>query len=194
MTTIQETYKNDPARVTIVNSTVDNVLAVPSTTSTSPSSVTSVVSQQSPSIATTNNLVTASAPPPPPSLEKQQEKAQEQKKTDNEVAKVERKSEGNQQNARKEIAQKAKELAQNVGKANTMESQVATQGLLVGLIGYVPGFAGYQQATVPDTNAMELAMKYSKPVVDNRNAQRRLQGASDRLHNEMVESQYRTGK
>ena len=122
-----------------------------------------------------------------------EEKVQEQKKTDNEVARVERKSGGNQENARKEVAQKAKELAQNAGKANTMEGQVATQGLLVGLIGYVPGFAGYQQALIPDTNALELAMKYSKPVVDNRNAQRRLQGASDRLHQEMVDSQYRLG-
>ena len=195
LTTTNEIARNDPSKVTIVNTTVDSVLTTPSTTSTtsatsvSPASVTSVFNQ--PSQATTTTVTTASAPPPPPPAAKQEEKAQEQKKTDNEVAKVERKPGNNPENARKEISQKAKELAQNAGKANTMEGQVATQGLLVGLMGYVPGFAGYQQAIVPDTNALELAMKYSKPVVDNRNAQRRMQGASDRLHKEMVDSQYR---
>lgn len=198
LTTNVETYKNDPARVTVVSSTVDNVLTTPSTTSatsTSPASVTSVINQQGSSTVSASPVTTAttaaSAPPPPPPPAKQEERAQEQKKTDTEVAKVERKPGNNPENARKEIAQKAKELAQNAGKSNTMEGQVATQGLLVGLMGYVPGFAGYQQATLPDTNALELAMKYSKPNVDNRNAQRRLQGASDRLHKEMVDSQYR---
>ena len=199
LTTTNEIAKSDPAKVTVVNTTVDSVLATPTTTSTSPAAVTSVVTQQlapppapgtSPVVAATTS---AAAPPPPPTPAKQEERAQEQKKTDNEVAKVERKPGNNPENARKEISQKAKELAQNAGKANTMEGQVATQGLLVGLMGYVPGFAGYQQAIVPDTNALELAMKYSKPVVDNRNAQRRMQGASDRLHQEMVESQYRIG-
>lgn len=199
LTTTNEIAKNDPAKVTVVNSTVDSVLSTPSTTnatSTSPASVTSViVSPPSPGTSPVANATNAAAAPPPPlPPAKQEERAQEQKKTDNEVAKVERKSGGNQENARKEVAQKAKELAQNAGKANTMEGQVATQGLLVGLIGYVPGFAGYQQAILPDSNGLELALKYSKPVVDNRNAQRRLQGASDRLHNEMVDSQYRINR
>ena len=78
-----------------------------------------------------------------------------------------------------------------MARANTLEGQVAKQGLLVGLIGYVPGFAGYQQANLPDVNALELAMKYSKPPVDNQSVQRRLSTANDRLHREMVDSQYR---
>lgn len=198
LTTNNEIARNDPAKVTVVSSTVDSVLSTPTTTSatsTSPASVTSVVNQPPPpppgASPIANAAASAAAPPPPPPPSKVEERAQEQKRTDGEVARVERKSGGNQESARKEVAQKAKELAQNAGKANTMEGQVATQGLLVGLIGYVPGFAGYQQATLPDTMAQELAIKYAKPVVDNRNAQRRMQGASDRLHNEMVESQYK---
>ena len=49
LTTTQETYKNDPTKVTVVNTTVDSVLTTPTTTSatsTSPTSVTSVVNQQ----------------------------------------------------------------------------------------------------------------------------------------------------
>lgn len=197
LTTTQETYKNDPARVTVVNTTVDSVLATPTTTSAtsvSPASVTSVINQQpaptpgaSPIAAAT---AAAAAPSPPPPPARQEERAQEQKRTDGEVQQAERRSGGNPQNARKEVAEKAKSLARDASRANTMERQVATQGLLVGLIGYVPGFAGYQQATVPDTMAVELAAKYSKPTVDNQNAQRRLQGANDRLHREMVDSQY----
>lgn len=194
LTTINETAKNDPAKVTVVNSTIDSVLTTPSTTSTSPASVTSVLAPPPPppgASPVANAATAAAAPPPPPPPAKQEERAQEQKRTDGEVRQAERKAGGDPQNARKEVAQKAKDLARDASRANTMEGQVATQGLLVGLLGYVPGFAGYQQATVPDTNGLELARKYSKPAIDNQNAQRRLQGANDRLHREMVDSQYK---
>ena len=59
---------------------------------------------------------------------------------------------------------------------------------------YVPGFTSYQNSIIPDTNALAMAKKYNKPVVDNRNAQRYLSGASDFLHQQMVEQQYELGK
>jgi hypothetical protein len=194
LTTIVEVAKADPAKVTIVNSTVDTVMSTPSTTSvTSPTSVNSILapppSNSSPVANATNS---ASQPPPPPPAAKQEERAQDQKKTDTEVAKVERKSGNNNQNARKEVAAKAVEVAKAAGKAETLEAQTAQQGLLVGLMGYVPGFAGYQQAKIPDSMTSEVAKSYFKPVTDNARAQRLLQNASDRVHKEMVNSQYRT--
>ena len=194
LTNIQETYKNDPARVTVVSPTVDTVLTTPSSTSVSPASVTSVLRPPppppgaSPTAAATS---AAGAPPPPPPPAKQEEKAQDQKKTDGEVKQAERKAGGNPQNARKEVAAKAAQIAKEAGKAATLEAQAAQQGLLVGLMGYVPGFTGYQQSNIPDTNGLELAKQYEKPVVDNRSAQRRLSGANELRWREMVDSQYR---
>lgn len=197
LTTTVEIAKADPAKVTIVSSTVDSVLSTPSTTSaTSVTSVTSVVNQPpppppaaSPTAAATN---AAAAPPPPPPPAKQEEKAQDQKKTDVEVAKVEKKASGDSKvDAKKEVAAKAAEIAKNAGKATTLEAQTAQQGLLVGLIGYVPGFSGYQQAMIPDTMSAEVARTYLKPVTDNRNAQRRLSGANEIKWQQMVDSQYK---
>lgn len=195
LTTMVEVAKADPAKVTVVNPTVDSVLSTPSTTSaTSVTSVTSVVNQPPPPppgaspVATAANA--AAAPPPPPPAAKQEEKAQDQKKTDTEVAKVEKKSGDNKVDAKKEVAAKAVEIAKNAGKATTLEAQTAQQGLLVGLMGYVPGFTGYQQAMIPDSLSAEVARAYLKPVIDNRNAQRRLSGANESRWKEMVDSQY----
>lgn len=196
LTTTVEVAKADPAKVTVVSSTVDSVLSTPSTTSaTSVTSVTSVINQSpqppaaSPTAAAT---ATAAAPPPPPPAAKQEEKAQDQKKTDVEVAKVEKKaSSDNKVDAKKEVAAKAAEIAKNAGKATTLEAQTAQQGLLVGLIGYVPGFSGYQQAMIPDTMSVEVARAYHKPVIDNRNAQRRLSGSNEIKWQQMVDSQYK---
>lgn len=197
LTTNVEVVKADPAKVTIISSTVDSVLSTPSTTSTtSPTSVTStnsVIAPLPPPTAVANATTSAAAPPPPPPPAKQEERQQEQKKTDGEVAKVEKKSGGNPENAKKEASAKAVEIAKNAGKAATLEAQAAQQGLLVGLMGYVPGFSGYQQAMIPDTNALEVAKVYHKPVVDNRSAQRRLSGANESRWKEMVDSQYNRG-
>ena len=193
----QLTTTNEIAKVTVVNTTVDSVMSTPGTTSStsvSPASVTSVVNQSTSVVASPASPVatatTAAIAPLPLTAAKQEEYAQEQKKTDVEVGRVERKVGNNPQEAKKEVGNRAKDIARDVARANTMERQVASQGVLVGLIGYVPGFAGYQQATVPDTNAAAVALKYAKPVVDNQSVQRRLQGANDRLHKEMVDSQY----
>ena len=46
-------------------------------------------------------------------------------------------------------------------------------------------------AIIPDTGAIDMARQYNKPTVDNRRALRSLSGASDRLHQQMVDEQYR---
>ncbi len=194
LTTTVEVAKADPAKVTVVSSTVDSVLSTPSTTSaTSVTSVTSVIAPPPPPAGSpaANATTAAAAPPPPPPPAKQEERAQDQKKTDTEVAKVEKKSGDNKADAKKEVAAKAAEIAKNAGKAATMEAQTAQQGLLVGLMGYVPGFNGYQQANIPDTMSAAVARAYHKPTVDNRNVQRRLSGANEIRWQEMVDSQYK---
>jgi len=180
------------------NSTVDSVIATPSTTSaTSPTSVNSVVNAPPPPGAgpspTSAATAQASAPPPPPPPAQQAERAADNKKTEGAVASVEKKSGGNPEAAKKEATEKAKELANNMSKAATMEAQAATQGLVVGLMGYVPGFSAYQNAIIPDALGAQVARQYSKPNVDNRSAQRQLSGSNEYRWKEMVDSQYNKG-
>jgi len=115
---------------------------------------------------------------------KQEAKQQETKKTEGQVARAV---------AKGGAAAAAKEAAEKSANAKTMEDQAATQGLVVGLMGFVPGFTAYQNAIVPDTLANAVARQYHKPTVDNRNAQRGLSGASDAKWQEMVNSQYKLG-
>ena len=177
------------------NSTVDSVIATPSTTSaTSVTSVNSVTAPPPPPVGvapTAQATANASAPPPPPPPAVQQERAAEAKKTDGAVASVERKAGGNATNAKAAATEAAKELAKKAGEAATMEAQTATQGLVVGLMGYVPGFSAYQNAIVPDVLGAQVARQYHKPTVDNRSAQRQLSGSNEYRWKQMVDSQYR---
>jgi hypothetical protein len=71
-----------------------------------------------------------------------------------------------------------------------MEAQQAAQNTVLGLMGFNPGFSAYQNAMVPDTNAAVMARQYNQPTQDNRRALRALSGASDSMHQDMVEQQY----
>ena len=144
------------------------------TSPTSPTSVTSVI--KAPEAVSTTTVAQTN--------EKTSEKKTEEPKKETSVAKA---------LAKTSASEKAKELANTMSKAKTMDDQVATQGALVGVMGYVAGFSAYQNAIVPDVMGLQMARKYSKPVVDNRSVQRRMTGASEGLHRQMVEQQYNLG-
>ena len=190
LTTTVEIQRSDPANVVSAtgNATVDSVVAAPSATSaTSVTSPVSVINAPPPTASTMN---AAAAPPPPPPGAAAEQKA-DAKKTDSAVASVEKKAGGNATAARAAATEKAKELAKDIGKAATMEAQTATQGLLVGLIGFVPGFSAYQNSTVPDSMGASVAKQYYKATVDNRSAQRQLSGANETRWKQIVDSQYK---
>ena len=87
------------------------------------------------------------------------------------------------------VAEKAKEAVQDAATATTIEAQQAAQSLVLGLMGYNPAFSAYQNSIVPDVNAAVMARQYNQPTVDNRSALRQLSGASDRMHQDMVDQQ-----
>jgi hypothetical protein len=189
LTTTVEIQRNDPANVVSAtgNATVDSVVAAPSATSTtSVTSPVSVINAPPPAASTMN---AASAPPPPPGAAAEQKA--DAKKTEGAVASVEKKAGGNATAARAAAVEKAKELAKDIGRATTLEAQTATQGLLVGLIGYVPGFSAYQNSIVPDSLGAGVAKQYYKATVDNRSAQRQLSGANETRWKQIVDSQYK---
>lgn len=167
-------------KVTVVSTTT----TTPDTTSpTSPTSIIGPVSVINPPAPSTSvqSAISSVSVEPPKSAEQQQQKAAEQKKTDTQVARA----------ARGNVAAAARDAAERAQNAKSLDDQVATQGLVVGLMGYVPGFSAYQAANVPDVLGLAVARQYTKPNVDNRSAQRLLQGASDSLHQKMVEQQYK---
>lgn len=100
-------------------------------------------------------------------------------------------NEGKSNNEMKQAAQqKAKEEMKRAEVATSFEGQVAIQQNVIGAMSFVPGFASYAKADVPDVLQRQLQRQYGKDVVDNR-ANRRMFSGSDKLHEEMVSQQYR---
>lgn len=197
LTTIVEVARADPANVVSAtgDTTTDAVLASPSTTSaTSATGVTSVIAPKpvGDPMGTPGAAPGSSGSPTPPPAARAEEKQQDQKKTDGAVATVEKKSGGNREAAKKEATAQAKELASNMSRATTVEQQKANQGLVVGLMNYVPGFSAYQNSIIPDAKLYSVEQAYkNQRVIDNQRVLRQMNQASDRLHQEMVDEQYR---
>ena len=184
------TAKTDPISIATTSTT---------TSTTSPTSVTSVTSVVSggTSSATTAAITSTSTQSTTPATTAAPTTTTEAKKTDNEVKSVTSTSTSgstSRDTAKNRAETVARQVAREASEAKTFEAQAATQSLVVGLMGFVPGFDAYGQARIADVNAQQMARLYTRPTVDNRQALRRLTGASDRLHTEMVDQQYQLGK
>jgi hypothetical protein len=179
-----------------------SVSAMPEATVSEPTSTTSATSPTSVSpaaVVSVINPVSAPAAPAASSRSAERDAAKtearaaeqkaEAKKTERAVSRViPRGATG--QAAAKAAAEAAESAAADAAAATTIEAQQAAQNLVLGLMGYNPAFSAYQNSIVPDTNAATMARQYNRPTVDNRSALRQLSGASDRLHQEMIDQQY----
>lgn len=93
--------------------------------------------------------------------------------------------------ARAKAVEEGKNLGDTMGKAADMEQQKQVQNVVIQAMGYTPGFDVYGKAFIPQTVGYKPYTVYNNQVnVDNRRLGRGLTGPSDRLHSEMVESQY----
>ena len=93
--------------------------------------------------------------------------------------------------AKKEAAGKAKELANEMGKASNMEAQKQMQTVVIQAMAFKPGFDVYSQQLIVQTPFYAPVGVYkNQQTVDNRRLGRGLFGATDQLHNEMVDAQY----
>ena len=103
-------------------------------------------------------------------------------------------AERRQEAAKKEAVEKGKNLANDMGKAADMESQKQVQNVVLQAMAFVPGFDAYGRATVPDAKGYKPFTVYNGQTnVDNRRLGLGLYGPSDRLHNDLIESQYNRG-
>ena len=92
------------------------------------------------------------------------------------------------------MAQRAREEMKKAESATSFEAQINVQQGVITSMGFVLGFDAYNSARLVDINALKMQRQYSRPVVDNRALLRQLSGTSDRLHQDMVEQQYRIGE
>ncbi len=93
--------------------------------------------------------------------------------------------------AKKDAVEKGKNLAKEVGNATSMEAQKAVQDVVVQAMGFTPGFDTYNKAMLPDTVGYKPFSVYNNQKnIDNR-ANLRMWTGTDRLHNDLVDSQYK---
>jgi hypothetical protein len=93
--------------------------------------------------------------------------------------------------ARAKAVEEGKQLAGKMGEAATIEAQIQVQGVVLAAMGFVPGFDNYNKAILPDAVGYRPFEIYrGQQNIDNPAGRRFLTGA-DRLHQEMVDSQYR---
>ncbi len=94
-----------------------------------------------------------------------------------------------------QAAQRAKDnpegTSEAMDSADSMEQQVELQNAVVGAMSFVPGFDAYGQVTLPDAPGYASFEIYSGQRNVDTPAARGLLGRSDRLHQEMIDAQYR---
>ncbi len=184
--------KVDSTSVPLVKDSNVNSVITSTTTSATPSATAAVpLVSTTPQQGATNASVQTSTQTAAPASSSRQE-APATGNTRSAEAKTD--SKANQQQMKANATEKAKEEMKKASTAPTMEAQIATQGAVLGMMSFVPGFDSYQTATIIDVNALRVQRLYGKDVVENRFVNRRLFGGSDRLHQEMVEQQYQLGR
>jgi hypothetical protein len=96
--------------------------------------------------------------------------------------------------AKKEAVEKGKNLANEMGKIADIETQKQVQNVIIAAMGFTPGFDAYSAVIMKDVVGYKPVVVYgNQKNVDNRNLGFGLYGPSDKLHKEIVESQYNRG-
>ena len=100
--------------------------------------------------------------------------------------------------APKPTKEQAATMANNAMKdsenAGSMEQQKQVQNVVIGAMAFVPGFDAYNVALKDVAFYKPYSIYGNQKTIDNRRASRALFGATDAVHNEMVNSQYQLGK
>jgi hypothetical protein len=95
-----------------------------------------------------------------------------------------------QEAARAKAVESGKQLANEMGKVADMEAQKEIQNVVIQAMGFTPGFDAYGKTVIPDVVGYRPFTVYNNQKnIDNR-ANLRMFGGTDRLHNDMVNSQY----
>ena len=121
--------------------------------------------------------------------ESTEEKPVVKKKTTKKLTKAQ-KEKAKKEKMKEIIKDKLKKLADDVGKAQTLEAQQALQQIIAALINYVPGFNAYGQLAIPGIDFYNQDEIYKDKKVPENLRGLRNGLASELLHKKMVDMQY----
>lgn len=94
--------------------------------------------------------------------------------------------------ARTQAAEKGKDAQKDMDKAANFEQQKQVQNVVIQAMGFAPGFDVYGKVFIQDAAGYKPFTVYNnQKVVDNRRTGNALFGPTDRLHTELVDSQYK---
>jgi hypothetical protein len=211
--------RNDPANTPAPTTNSEGTVAIAVVADSNVNSViTSQATSASPAQAATATVPLVAAPPPPSPPPAPQQSGPGERKQDGPSDKPSGPSQmasGPQQDsggkeqpkptarqeiqAKREQAAKAKavedgkNLAGEMGKAADMESQKQVQNVVIQAMGFTPGFDAYSKQIIVQQQFYKPFTVYNNQKnIDNR-ANLRMFGGTDKLHNEMVDSQYNKG-
>jgi hypothetical protein len=179
---LQNLLSVSPSNNTTSDTTLESSLRV-QTTSASPADVTAVVSLTSSATSSSRLYGTGTA--------KQDDEEDLSLYSLNSNSSKTNGESKNDKKSKEEKEKKSRKKEENTAGMTEFEKQVAAQPKIIDAMSFVPGFSVYAQANVPDVLERQMKKLYGKDVVDNRNAGRRMFGGSDRLHEEMVNQQYK---
>ena len=203
-TPVAETTVSEPETIVVAQATVaetKEVVAVATATEPAPAPTVSA----SPAAAATAPVSLVAAPAPAPAAEKKAE-AKTETKTETAAAGGSSESKSKPTTTRQALAQRrleaAREKAAESAKDNpgavssqmdsaaSMEQQVELQNVVLGAMGFVAGFDAYGRVNLQDAAGYKPFEIYRGQQNVDSAAARGLLGRSDRLHSEMIDSQY----
>ena len=121
--------------------------------------------------------------------ESTEEKPVVKKKTTKKLTKAQ-KEKAKKEKMKEIIKDKLKKLADDMGKAQTLEAQQALQQIIAALINYVPGFNAYGELAIPGVDFYQSDEIYKDKKVPENLRGLRNGLASELLWNKMVDEQY----
>jgi hypothetical protein len=169
-----------PTQVATVSDPVVNNVISNNTSTASPAS--------SPASATTTATTTTSSPTSPTATTSVVSPAPAPAAPAPQPTKV---SVSTQKPTKEQVAAVANNAMKDSDSAGSMEQQKQVQNVVIGAMGFVPGFDAYNVALKDVSFYKPYAIYGNQKTVDNRAASRGLFGATDSVHNEMVNSQYK---
>jgi hypothetical protein len=95
-----------------------------------------------------------------------------------------------QEAARAKAVESGKQLANEMGKVADMEAQKEIQNVVIQAMGFTPGFDTYGKTVIPDVVGYRPFTVYNNQKNIDSRANLRMWGGTDKLHNDMVDSQY----
>lgn len=193
-------------QVAVVADPVVNRVITTTTTATSPAVAVPVVPLISAPAVTTTTAPTAESKTESKTEEKPADKKEsasssgETKSEKSSSSSTENKS--SQPSAREQVAAKRKEqamqtavkagaeAAEKLDSATSLAAQVAVQNVVLAAMGYTPGFQAYSYIMPDGKGYKPFTIYNNQKTVDNKRLSGSLTGASDKLHERLINPQY----